>query len=72
MYYRLFISEIERSYKEHIPVIKKFNKEYIKMEIEAYELQLKWYGKYMSSQYKEEIESNLQQYNEYYKQIKDQ
>ena len=64
--------EIEKSYKEHVPVIERFNKEYIKMEIEAYELQLKWYGKYMSPKYKEEIESNLQHYNEYYKQIKDQ
>ena len=62
--------EIERSYKEHVPVIEEYNKEQTKMEVEAYELQLQWYGKYMSPEYK--IENNLQEYKERYNQIKDQ
>ena len=42
------------------------------MEIEAYELQLYWYGKYMSPKYREKMESQLQSLKDIYEQIKDQ
>ena len=66
------MDDIEKMYKEQIPLIKKYNKENTKMEIEAYELQLYWYGKYMSPKYREKMESQLQSLKDIYEQIKDQ
>ena len=72
MHYRIQMADKEKRYKEHIPFTESYNKQVVKSEIEAYGLQLKWYGKYMSPKYKEDLEYYLRKLEDIYEQIKDQ
>ena len=71
-YYQKHMVPKEKLYREHLPFIEYYNKQIVETEIEAYELQLKWYGKYVSSQYKKLLEHMLQENKSIYEQIKDQ
>ena len=72
MFYRIRMADKEKRYKEHVLFSEPYNKQLVKTEIEAYGLQLKWYGKYMSPKYKEDLEYHLRELEDIYEQIKDQ